>query len=793
MSSAIQSLLALGVGIVAAGAVYVAEGARPKLFHQRHTVLTWAIVAASAAGAAVAPPTPTGIDGLDVAYRVVFALAVTLAAGRARRGARIVAGTLAAVGSAGAWPWTLAAFGGLGLASGAASIRRPARPLGVAIGALQVQALLRLAWPDPAYTTAALATVAAVVLLVSGVRHARRHERGPARVVLGLVGAAGFVVVVLLAIGAFQVQGDLRAGARAANAGLDAVRAGDTTTAVDKLDRAQRRLRSADDGLRAAWLRPARVFPVAGRYLAAGRDLTAASLDVLDPALRSARLADDDALRIVDAHVDLDAVAALRPPLEDTLAAVPGARAAVAQLQTEPLPGPVAREVDDLDRTLTNAIDDGDTALEALDLVPQLLGGSGPRRWFVLMQTTSEQRASGGIAGGYGVLSVDDGTLELVEAGAAAELTDPGEEWQLGSVADEYERFAGFGPERYFQNVTNVPNFPAVGEVISQIYPQAGGAPVDGVISVDPKVLAALLELAGPIEVPNWPEQLTADNVERALLHQQYLRFADDSQAGDQFVTDVIQATFAKLQTGDLPAPGKFVHELAPMVRAGRLKLYSPRPAEEALFETMGADGAMPAVDGDFFELVTQNSGQSKIDWFQHRTVDYQARYDPVTGQVNATATVTITNGAPAEGQSELVIGGAFPDEGPLGRSRLYVDFYSALNLDGFTIDGTQSGLSRDRAYGRNLYWTIQTLLPGQTITFQLYLSGLLDPGSPYRLDLGMQPVVWPDDVSVSVALAGDAPIRSATGLRVDDGTASATFEQHAPRRFVVRGRPESA
>lgn len=778
MSPLLQSLLALTLGAVAALAVRAVERARPRLFHRSFPALTWGVVVASAVGAAVAPPAPTGIDAVDVAYRAFFAVVVTLAAGRATRNARLVSGALAAVGTAGAWPWTLAAFGALGLATGSAAIRRPARPLGVVIGALQVQALLRLEWPDVSYLTAMLAAVAAVVLVVSGLRHARRREKRPARIVLGGVGAAGFAVVVLLAFGLLSIQSDLVGGARAADAGLDAMRAGETSQAVEQLARAERRLEQADDGLRAPWMKPGRYLPVVGRYLDAGRELTSAAAGVVAPALDSAEAADSDALRIRDARIDLDAVAALAPPLRATLDAVPAARVALAELREEELPGPVAREVRDLDATMARAIDDGETALEALDLVPQLLGGDGPRRWFVLMQTPSEQRASGGIAGGFGELLVDDGRLELVRAGEGSGLNEPGVQRQLGSVAADYRRFAGFGPERFFQNVTNVPHFPSVGRVISEVYPQAGGSPVDGVLSVDPKVLAALLSLSGPIEVPSWPTPLDAENAERVLLYEQYLRLTEPGE-GEQFVTEVIEATFTRLRSAALPPAGKVVNTLAPLVRANRLKLYSPHPDEQELFTDIGVAGALPEADGDYFQLVTQNSGESKIDWFQQRSVTYDVRHDPVTGEVAATATVTITNNAPAQGESELLIGGSFDEPTPLGRSRLFVELWSALDLEAATLDGQRITFQQAREHDRNLYWGLHTLLPGQTITFELHLRGLLDPGAPYRLDLGMQPVVNPDRVRVSVT-----PTRGSGEER------SWRFRQHEARALTAAGRP---
>lgn len=266
-------LVVLAAGLAAAAAVRGVARARPKLFHRPQRAVMWAIVAASAAGAVAAPVSPTDIGWVDGVYTAAFAALVTFAAGRSRRGPRLIAGGVAAIGSAGAWPWNLVAFVALGAATGSTAIRRPARPLGTVIGALQVQVLLRLAWPDVPYATAALAGLRAVVLMSSGLRDARSREKKPVGVLLGAAALAALVVIVLLGIGSLQLGRDLVDGARAADRGLDAVREAETGNAVEHLTVADRHLRDARRGFDSSLLQPARYLPVVGRYLEVGEEL----------------------------------------------------------------------------------------------------------------------------------------------------------------------------------------------------------------------------------------------------------------------------------------------------------------------------------------------------------------------------------------------------------------------------------------------------------------------------------------------------------------------------------------
>jgi hypothetical protein len=204
----------------------------------------------------------------------------------------------------------------------------------------------------------------------------------------------------------------------------------------------------------------------------------------------------------------------------------------------------------------------------------------------------------------------------------------------------------------------------------------------------------------------------------------------------------------------------------------------------------MGVTGAVPDVEGDFFQLVTLNNSANKIDWWQRRAVTYDVRHDPTTGVVDATATIAITNGAPGQGQSELLIGGLAAEPGPPGRSRLTIDVYSALDLQGATVDGRPVRMSRTDAYDRNLYWTVQMLQPGQRLVLELHLRGVFEPGEPYVLDLGNQSVIRPDVVDVLVTPAEGAEVVAAEGLAASDDRASARFELVEPRRFRVLSEP---
>ncbi len=76
------------------------------------------------------------------------------------------------------------------------------------------------------------------------------------------------------------------------------------------------------------------------------------------------------------------------------------------------------------------------------------------------------------------------------------------------------ERFP-FRPQFAMQDANLSEDFPTAAGILMSLAPQVGLGHVDGVIAVDPVGLAALLELTGPIRVPGWPEQITAEQRRR--------------------------------------------------------------------------------------------------------------------------------------------------------------------------------------------------------------------------------------------------------------------------------------
>ncbi len=700
----------------------------------------------------------TGLPAFDAGIRFALTASLTGASGVARRLAVTVA-------AAGAFTAAVAGerFALQAASAGAVAAMVPgwwhgrlgaaARSAGAGIA---VNVMLRLDWQafhgDSSLAAAGIFAVLAWGWVATQTRPRRRRAG-----FVAVIAAGAVAIAALLAGGsALSVRSELTRAVDDVQAGVDSLRSVDQDEAVTRFERAARRFERAERRLTAWWTRPGQLVPVVSHNARAVEDLVEIGERLARTAAATARASDPDTVQLRNGTVDLAAVRGLHEPLAEAVDTLEAAESAARAVESPWLLPQVRREADDLRSRVAGALPDARNALAAARVAPALLGGEGPRRYLVVFQNPAEARASGGIIGNYAELTVSDGSIEMTDFGRNGDLnsaTDP-ESRRLVGPDDYVERYGRFDVQKFWQDVTFSPHFPHVAQVAEGLYPQSGGHRVDGVISVDPVALAALLELTGPVPVPQLDQPLTSENAADLLLHDQYVVFADEQTERVDFLEHAARATFERLTGGSLPGPSRLAEVLGPMVRQGRLKLHSIHDDEQAFFEQVGLADAMAPVRSDFLGVVVQNAGQSKIDTFLERRLRYRAVVDPRTGETTATLHVELRNNAPAEGLPTYVIGGNVAEPGV---NRTYLSVYTPLGLEDATWNGEDLLMESAHELDRNVFSQFLQVPPGATRTLELHLRGeialpIADNERHYRLTLAHQPLVEPASVAVKVS-----------------------------------------
>ncbi|KTS09163.1 DUF4012 domain-containing protein [Microbacterium testaceum] len=243
-----------------------------------------------------------------------------------------------------------------------------------------------------------------------------------------------------------------------------------------------------------------------------------------------------------------------------------------------------------------------DQAAPSLTLVqkylPSLLaaaGGDGPKTYLVVFQNNAEIRATGGNPAASSVMVVDNGRVELKEQSDSMAFYAAGQAGR--SVLDLPESTLALYPDtftRYSQDYTFTPDFPTTARLFESLWKRTDGSQFDGVMSIDPVVLAHMLEVLGPVDLPTG-EQITSENAVKLLLSDAYQRFGDagdNGRSSDEFFAMVSSTVFSRLAGGQWNPIAMF-DQLTRSAQEQRINLWFTDEQAQALVTEVGLDGGL--------------------------------------------------------------------------------------------------------------------------------------------------------------------------------------------------------
>lgn len=791
-------ILAIGVGFVLV-AVLIRFSPAVLLHPPRGVLLALSVLAG--VGAAMSDAAPTGCVPLDVFLRGVLG-ATLVGAGSLCGRTPPLASSLIVMAALVIAVSPAALLGGLALGIALAGLLAPPRCslTGALAGALLVQVILRLELPLVSGASLVVGIVVTLLMVVPALIRLPARARRPLRWVAGAVTVVLVVGVAAGVVAALRIAGDVDHAVERAQQGLDLV-GDDNRAAQEALKDAAGRFDEVRATLGAPWARPAWAVPFLAQQVRAVHAMARAGADLATTAAVSVEEADVDRIRLVDGRVDLDAVRALQAPLGRAVEALVRARSQLASVGSPWLVSAVAdRRVELLER-LDTAAAGAQLAAVAVEALPTMLGADGQRRYLLLIQQPAEARGSGGLPGNFGEITANDGVLDLVRVGRSDELIAGGipPVERVVDMPEVFDVLYGYEDELLgWKNLTFSPDFPTVAELARQLYPQSGGAPIDGVLSVDPTALAALLELTGPVDLPGG-RTMTSDSAEELLYFEQYLALDDQGAADDriELLGDATELIWERLTTGSLPGPRALADALGGSAAAGHLRFVTFEPGPARLLDRLGTTGAIPQPRADGVGFALQNLSQNKIDWFSERAAEYEAAWDPGTGKVTGTYRMTLHNAAPAGGLPDYIIGWGGPadaEEATAPGEQLSLLYLHTVGRPVAVRGGI--ALEQRGPTVRNGPWHVTPVRvripPGGSTTVEVDVEGTIPVGSPWKMEVLRQPSIRGDELTVRLALTDGWAFHQVAGLDLRGGEAVANPPLAVPVRLGASARQVS-
>ncbi len=428
---------------------------------------------------------------------------------------------------------------------------------------------------------------------------------------------------------------------------------------------------------------------------------------------------------------------AARGPLAKVRDSVAASEERVRALPSTGVLGPVADARAEFLGELASLRKSATDAATAVEVAPAMLGRDGKRRYFMAFLNNAEMRGSGGLLGAYGILEADRGKLRMRELGTNSALRNTARPAvDLGpEFAARYDRF---GARSWWVNANMSPHFPDASRIWTALWERThGGERLDGTIAIDPVGLAAVLRVTGPAG------SVTADNVVDLVERQAYERFRADNDARDRYLQRVARAAYLKAVSGSGDTTA-LVRALAAAAGGRHVQVASAHEAEAAALWGTPLGGALPTEPAvPYLEVLAQNGGGNKLDYYVRRAVTYTRSGD------EATIEVRLRNEAP-EGLPPYVSnrvdlpGLKAPVE---GQQRLYVSVYTSVGagLLGATLDGAETALESEVERGHAVFSAFLDVDPGEERVLVLRVRER-HAGAPV---VRRQPVVVPDVVTI--------------------------------------------
>jgi hypothetical protein len=470
------------------------------------------------------------------------------------------------------------------------------------------------------------------------------------------------LVFVLLGLGIFTMVQVARAGmearrARAAllrseaslsTAGVDPARA-DLTSALASLERMKAQL----DRL-GPILSVSRRLPLIGTQVVAVETFQRSGVRLADAGLQVTGAVQDAVSSSNEGSAvagGLDNLRTVSRALSEGIATVDAASEDMRRLDGKLLIGPVAGARRDLDQRLPKFQDRAASAARGLDALIRFAGGDGPRRYLFLNQNPDEIRPTGGFIGTYAVLAADGQGLHLDQFSPTEKFNAAHPDVAVaGSETGSPFRFARPPIRQTMSNVNDVADFTKAARLAVDLWKSSGETPVDGVVSFTPAFLARILGVLGPVQVPDYQETVSADNlIARFDYYTQQLETDPNANiARKGFVGSLARVVLDKA-LGAPPSQWQAIGKAMGDGFAGREGMaWSTDASVAGALAERHWDGTLPEVAGDFF-YNAEFSYAAKFDRLLRRSFDHHVVIHS-DGSATITTTLVMNNPGPPAG-----------------------------------------------------------------------------------------------------------------------------------------------
>ncbi len=277
-------------------------------------------------------------------------------------------------------------------------------------------------------------------------------------------------------------------------------------------------------------------------------------------------------------------------------------QALLAQVEGASLPEDKQKEFLKLQAQVPMLIDYLKQAVGYADFLGEVLGKSKAKRYLILFQNNTELRPAGGFPGSYALIGFNRGFLR---------------EFQVDDIYNiDGQARKNIVPPMELQHITPTwgmrdanwfVNFPDSAKKVMQMYTENNGGPeVDGVITITPAVIVKILEVLGPIELPQY--NLVLDQYNFLAEIQEEVEYGENRKQPKQVLVDFTPKFIEKLSQQDQEQWFAIVKILLEGTEQKHILAYFQDPDLQKVAEANGFAGAVKKAENSDYLLITHSN-----------------------------------------------------------------------------------------------------------------------------------------------------------------------------------------
>jgi len=315
-----------------------------------------------------------------------------------------------------------------------------------------------------------------------------------------------------------------------------------------------------------------------------------------------------------------DSIALSQTAIGGALSNIAAANQELGQIKIGVLPIEIQNEVSLLSEKLPLIEEMLQGMNEYSDSFLKILGQDNPRQYLLIFQNNSEARATGGFIGTYGLLTLDRGEMTNLfidgifnADGQLREKVIPPQPIQKISTAWSMHDANWFA------------DWPTSADKIAWFYEKTGGPTVDGIFSLTPTVVERLLELTGPIALPEYGVILDSKNFVELVQYEVEIDYDKGLNRPKKILSDFTPKFIEKLTGLSAGEKEKAIKVIFGCLEQKHILTYFKDKALEELAIREGWAGELRSTDKDYLSVVSSNINGFKTDKMIEETISHQA------------------------------------------------------------------------------------------------------------------------------------------------------------------------